>query len=225
MQYHLQPVDLTLACLASVLYSSLISIDAPAAEGLPAFPGAEGFGACTPGGRGGKVIFVTNLEDYVPGREEAIEGSLRAACETKGPRIVVFRVSGTIALKAGLRIREPYITLAGQTAPGGGICVKDHHVLVGANDVVVRFMCFRPGDEPVAAYQKRGKSFEPDALSVVAGARNVVIDHCSTMPQDEGGVLRGARGHGQRDGGVPGSLGLLRRKPARTRCGGYAHHG
>ena len=123
---------------------------------------------------------MTNLEDYVPGREKIIEGSLRTACDTKGPRIVVFRVSGTIALKAALRIREPYITLAGQTAPGGGVCVKDHHVLVGTNDVVIRFMRFRPGDEPCAAYQKRGKRFAPDALSVIAGARNVVIDHCST---------------------------------------------
>ena len=93
---------------------------------LPAFPGAEGFGAYARGGRGGKVLFVTTLRDYEPGKEEKIPGSLRAACSAKGPRTVIFRVSGTIPLKAPLTIREPYLTLAGQTAPGDGICIKNH---------------------------------------------------------------------------------------------------
>ena len=73
---------------------------AVAAEKVRSFPGAEGFGAHTPGGRGGKVLLVTNLKDYVPGQAKPIPGSLRAACEAKGPRIVVFRVSGTIPLEA-----------------------------------------------------------------------------------------------------------------------------
>jgi hypothetical protein len=85
------------------------------AVSVPAFPGAEGFGAQSIGGRGGKVLFVTNLNDSGP-------GSLRAAVETEGPRTVIFRVSGTAALKSAIVIKKPYITIAGQTAPGDGIC-------------------------------------------------------------------------------------------------------
>ena len=76
---------------------------------IPAFPGAEGFGAATPGGRSGKVIPVTNLNDDGP-------GSLRAACEAEGPRIVIFRVSGVITLTKKLIVKNPFITIAGQTA-------------------------------------------------------------------------------------------------------------
>jgi pectate lyase len=141
----------------------------PAAEVL-AFPGAEGFGAGAKGGRGGKVLLVTNLEDYAPGREPPIPGSLRAACDEKGPRTVVFRVAGTIALKAPLSIREPFLTLAGQTAAGDGICLKDYGVGIRTHDVIVRYLRFRPGDES-------GK--EQDALAVYE-AQDVIIDHCST---------------------------------------------
>jgi len=81
------------------------------AVSIPAFPGAEGFGAESVGGRGGKVLFVTNLNDSGP-------GSLRAAVEAEGPRTVIFRVSGTIAMKSRLAVTKPYITIAGQTAPG-----------------------------------------------------------------------------------------------------------
>jgi len=81
------------------------------AAGVPAFPGAEGFGARAKGGRGGQVLFVVNLND-------SGLGSLRAACETKGARMVVFRVSGLIDLKSPIRVKEPYLTIAGQTAPG-----------------------------------------------------------------------------------------------------------
>ena len=90
---------------------------------LRAFPDAEGFGAFTPGGRGGAIFFVTTLDDYLPGKEHPIPGSLRAAVDVKGPRYVLFRVSGTIELEADLWIRRPFITIAGQTAPGGGICI------------------------------------------------------------------------------------------------------
>lgn len=88
-------------------------------------PSAFPLGSHTPGGRGGTVLFVTNLSDYRPGKEPAIPGSLRWACATAGPRTVVFRVSGTLALKQTLTISEPYLTLAGETAPGGGICLRD----------------------------------------------------------------------------------------------------
>ena len=89
-----------------------------------AFPGAEGFGANSAGGRGGQALLVTNLEDYRSGSKDAIPGSLRAACEAKGPRIIVFRISGTIALQSTLTIREPFLTIAGQSAPGDGICLR-----------------------------------------------------------------------------------------------------
>ena len=157
---------------------------ASAAEKLAAFPGAEGFGMYARGGRGGKVLLVTNLGDYVPGREKAIPGSLRAACEAKGPRIVAFRVSGTIPLKGTLSIREPFLTLAGQSAPGGGICLKNHQTVVQTHDVVIRHLRFRPGDEPAAEFRKRGRGFAPDALSIAGSSRqpvrDIILDHCST---------------------------------------------
>ena len=100
-----------ICCFAA---ASLISVRA--ASNLPAFPGAEGFGANTPGGRGGQILIVTNLDDSGP-------GSLREACLTEGPRIVVFRVAGTIALKSPITVTEPYFTLEAQSAPGDGICL------------------------------------------------------------------------------------------------------
>jgi len=146
---------------------------------LPAFPGGEGFGAYARGGRGGKVLLVTNVKDYVPGKEKPIPGSFRAACESKAPRIVVFRVSGTISLKAPLNITEPYITIAGQIAPRGGICLKNHQTAIRTHDVIVRHIRFRPGDELGPVYRRQGKSFQPDALSVGTPSRDVIIDHCS----------------------------------------------
>lgn len=127
----------------------------------PAFPGAEGFGRYTIGGRAGRVIEVTNLNDSGP-------GSFRAACEAKGPRIVVFRLSGTIPLQSKLVIRNPYITIAGQTAPGDGICIKDYKVFFATDQVIIRYMRFRPGDE---------RGVEQDGFG---GAGNyAIIDHCS----------------------------------------------
>src|SRR5438552_6854860 len=105
----------------------------------PAFPGAEGFGADTPGGRGGAVIAVTNLDDSGP-------GSFRAACEANGPRIVIFRVGGLIDLKKNIVIRNPNITIAAQTAPGDGTCLRDHQLIIDTHDVVLRYLRSRPGD-------------------------------------------------------------------------------
>jgi pectate lyase len=138
------------------------------AQLTPAFPGAEGFGAYTPGGRGGKVLIVDTLEDYAPD-EAAIPGSLRAAVAHEGPRIVVFRTGGDISLKAALRITEPFITLAGQTAPGGGICLTRYPLVVQTHDAIVRYLRCRPGDTA---------GTEMDSLSVT-GSKNVIIDHCS----------------------------------------------
>jgi pectate lyase len=133
------------------------------AAALPAFPGAEGFGAATPGGRGGKVIYVRTLADSGP-------GSLRAAVNTRGPRTIVFAVSGIIDLKSPIRVLEPFVTIAGQTAPGDGICLRGFGLLVDTHDAVIRFIRSRPGD--IA-----GK--EVDAVAVGGSSYNVVVDHCS----------------------------------------------
>src|SRR5687767_4236123 len=100
----------------------------PPDPGQLAFPGAEGAGRFAQGGRGGQLVFVTNLEDSGP-------GSLRAAVETKGPRTILFRVSGTIKLAKPLVIREGRVTIAGQSAPGDGITLRDHRLEVAADDV------------------------------------------------------------------------------------------
>ena len=130
---------------------------------IPAFPGAEGGGMYTTGGRGGKVIIVTSLEDRGP-------GTLREACETGGARIIVFEVSGVIRLKTPINIRAPYVTIAGQTAPGDGICVTGASVLIDTHDVVIRHMRFRRGAMDVG--------FRDDALGGNA-VGNVMIDHVS----------------------------------------------
>jgi hypothetical protein len=139
---------------------------------LPAFPGAEGAGMFALGGRGGTVYAVTTLADYNPKskKEQPIVGSFRWAVSQKGPRIVVFSVSGIIELKQGIKIDEPRMTIAGQTAPGDGVCLKNYSVTVAADDVVVRHLRVRLGDE----IEK-----EQDALSVYQ-CKRVVLDHCST---------------------------------------------
>ena len=130
---------------------------------IPAFPGAEGGGAYTPGGRGGKVIVVNSLADSGP-------GTLREACETGGARIVVFNVSGVIRLKTPINVRAPYITIAGQTAPGDGVCVTGASFLLDTHDIIIRHMRFRRGAQDVF--------FRDDALGGNC-VGNVIIDHCS----------------------------------------------
>jgi hypothetical protein len=156
-------------------YRQVDAQQTPLGSGTLAFPGAEGYGAYAKGGRGGKVLFVTNLNDSGP-------GSLREAIETKGPRTVLFRVGGIIETK-GLTIREPYITIAGQTAPGDGICIKktdndgNAFDLSGTHDVIIRFLRIRAGNntsEPVGSNPaKRGESFR------AYDSDNFIVDHCS----------------------------------------------
>ncbi|MDI9870807.1 polysaccharide lyase [Flectobacillus roseus] len=137
-------------------------IDLPQAD-IPAFPGAEGGGAYSFGGRGGKVYVVTSLEDDGP-------GSLRWACEQGGARMVVFNVSGIIRLKRPLIIRAPYITIAGQTAPGDGVCVAGESVWINTHDVVIRYMRFRRGETNVG---RRDDSIGGNPIG------NIMIDHVS----------------------------------------------
>ena len=129
---------------------------------LTAFPGADGAGQWALGGRGGRVYTVTTLEDGGP-------GSLRQAVEASGPRTVVFAVSGTIRLKKELLVRQGRITIAGQTAPGDGITLRDHPFTIAADDVVVRFIRSRLGDVT---------KVDGDAIGVVAG-RRIILDHVS----------------------------------------------
>jgi hypothetical protein len=136
--------------------------DLPQAR-IPAFPGAWGGGRYSFGGRGGRVFVVTNLNDSGP-------GSFREACEAGGPRIVVFNVAGVIRLKERLRIRAPYITIAGNTAPGDGVCIAGNTVELETHDVIVRYMRFRRGETWVG---DRNDSFGGNPTG------NIVIDHVS----------------------------------------------
>jgi len=136
--------------------------DLPQAK-LLAFPGAEGGGAYSFGGRGGKVYVVTSLADAGP-------GTLRAACEQGGARIVVFNVAGIIQLKTPLIIRAPYITIAGQSAPGDGVCIAGESIWINTHDVVIRYMRFRRGATEVT---RRDDAIGGNPVG------NIMIDHVS----------------------------------------------
>ena len=162
----------------------LLTASSRAQPPLPAFPGAEGFGTQTGGGRGGQVLFVENLNEDGP-------GSLRVALSSKGPRTVIFRTGGTIVLDEGINISEPYLTVAGQTAPGDGICLKAGPRLASAlitvktHDVILRGLRFRCGDagkSPVGDNRDNlaiGTSANYDEELGYGRAHDIVVDHCS----------------------------------------------
>jgi hypothetical protein len=145
----------------SVTGSTVTPPPTPPQGDADAFPGAEGFGRYTTGGRGGSIYYVTNLDD-------AGEGSLRAAV-TGSNRIILFKVSGIIALKSTLQITGSNLTIAGQTAPGDGICIKNYTTVVTGNNIIMRYLRFRMGDEA---------GTEDDALWG-RNQHNIIIDHCS----------------------------------------------
>jgi len=148
--------------LAYLFFTCSVQQASAAPDMPPAFPGAEGFGAGASGGRGGEVYEVTNLEDAGP-------GSLRDAISQPN-RTIVFRISGTIDLKSRLSLSQPNITIAGQTAPGDGICLRGHELFIAnTQNVIVRFLRLRPGDE---------EKVELDALTIW-NSKDVIIDHCS----------------------------------------------
>ncbi len=147
---------------AALLLFSGLWMATPASAQTLAFPGAEGAGRYSQGGRGGAVLRVTSLADSGP-------GSLRAAVETQGPRTILFDVAGTIRLASDLVIREPRITLAGQSAPGGGIALADATLIVRADDVVIRHLRVRRGDR---------RPGEGDSIWIERG-RRIILDHVS----------------------------------------------
>ncbi len=156
---------------------------------IPAFPGAEGGGKYSFGGRGGKVMVVTSLADEGP-------GTLREACETGGSRIIVFNVAGEIHLKRPIHLKAPYVTIAGQTAPGQGIVVTGETLEVDTHDVIIRYMRFRRGAMDVA---------HRDDACGGNGIGNIIYDHCSAswgldevMSMYRHVYARQANGYGQK---------------------------
>lgn len=158
-----------------ILFFSLQNISSTFAQtALPAFPGAVGYGSKTIGGRGGKIIFVTNTNDTG-------NGSFREALQTPGPRTILFRTGGVIFIKSNLTITEPYLTIAGQTAPGDGITIRGGKLKIQTHDVIVRGLRFRVGDDlgGISTTTRDGINISTSDLSTDKEVYNVIIDHCS----------------------------------------------
>ena len=139
-------------------------------ESAPAFPGAEGFARLTTtGGRGGKVLHVTSLDDCPD--NNLTEGTFRWACKQRGARTIVFDVDGTIFLTSELKLKEGNVSILGQTAPGDGVCIADYPFVIAADNVIIRFMRFRLGNRQIAHH-------EGDGLGGMDN-ENIIVDHCS----------------------------------------------
>lgn len=176
----------SLAVFARVAPSRAAEPAAPASSGaaLPAFPGAQGWAATTPGGRGGKILRVTTLAAEGP-------GSFLEALNAKFPRVIVFEVGGVIDLaQHEISVTEPYLTIAGQTAPSPGITFIRGGFQIHAHDVIVQHIRVRVGE--AGAAKKSG--WETDALSTAGAAHDVIVDHCSlSWATDENGSMSGPR--------------------------------
>ena len=169
--------------VSALLLALGAALSASPAIAQTAFPGAVGPAAVTHGGRGGKIIRVTNLDADGP-------GSFKAALEAKGPRIIVFEVGGVIDLeRTTLAIKEPYLTIAGQTAPSPGITFIRGGMDIATHDVIVQHIRIRPG----SAGQGWMSGWDEDSISTV-GASNVIVDHCTlTWGTDENLSASGPR--------------------------------
>jgi len=155
--------------------------------GLPIFPNVTGFGLDTKGGSGGTIIKVTNLN-------KEGNGSLSNAIQFEGPRIIVFEVAGIIDLKGNiLQIKNPFITIAGQTAPFPGITIVKGGIRIRTHDVILQHIKVRPGE---AGHEKKS-GWEVDGISTTMGAYNIIVDHCSlTWATDENLTAGGPRFYG-----------------------------
>ena len=199
-----------LLCLASIT---------AAQDRTPAFPGAEGFGRYVTGGRGGNVYHVTSLAD------DGSEGTLRWAFGKAGAKTIVFDVSGTIHLQSALNISIGNVTIAGQTAPGDGICVADYPVAIKANNVIVRYMRFRLGNNNVLINGADGwdafggfdqqdwmidhcsVSWSIDECLSVLGNKNTTVQWCLVAQSlVNSGHSKGAHGYGGNWGGSGASF-------------------
>jgi pectate lyase len=172
MPGRLRPTASATRRTAAIAFAALAAGAFPARAQIPAFPGAEGFGATTPGGRGGAVVEVTNLHDSGP-------GSLREALQVRtGPRTVVFRVSGTIELAGWIEMKaaNSFVTVAGQTTPGEGIQLKNYGLMLrdGIHDVVIRHLRIRPGDTTPGDWNKDGATVYGYGGTPVY---NILFDH------------------------------------------------
>ena len=162
-----------LAGIISLASGSLSVFAEKADEKIPSFPGAEGGGRFTTGGRGCEVYIVDTLEDYIPDKEEPIKGSLRDAL-SEDNRTIVFNVSGVIKLKDRLIVKRKNITIAGQTAPGNGITVYGFETNISnSENMIIRYMRFRPGAENV---------FKGDSMDAIWGRsmKDIMVDHISS---------------------------------------------
>ncbi|NDW10236.1 polysaccharide lyase family 1 protein [Dysgonomonas sp. 520] len=156
--------QIVIGCLFCILGMSAAGLFAQ----MPAFPGAEGAGMYTTGGRGGEVYYVNTLEDSIVGNKETKEGSLRWCLKRPGPRVIMFKVGGIIDLKSPLSV-PANTTIAGQSAPGDGICISGNTVKLDGDNIIVRYMRFRLGDK---------YDVQDDALKA-SKKKNLIIDHCS----------------------------------------------
>lgn len=201
--------------LTGILVLFLLScLEVAAKEKTPAFPGAEGFGRYTTGGRGGAVYHVTTLEDGTR------EGTFRWACNKSGTRTIVFDVSGTIHLNSALNISNGNLTIAGQTAPGDGICIADYPVSLKGRNIIVRYMRFRLGNKNVLKNGADGwdgfggfdasdwmidhcsVSWSIDECLSVLGNKNTTVQWCiSAQSLVNSGHSKGAHGYGGNWGG------------------------